>query len=286
MSGLVWCCCSSGRPEMLKRKTLATLERGRFQGSLYVVVPSEEVVTYQQALRDAPVHCIVLHCVKGLVRQRQFFRDQMLPGTEIVFVDDDIEAIKIKTPTGLQHCRNIMGVANYMFELMASREGCFLAGVYPMANRDWMKPTVTEANAYIVGALYFCINDEKLKEPEHDELEDYYRCLSEQAAGRPVLRVNWIGIQTQYWKNAGGMQQDRTTEHRNAMVERLACEFHTLVKRRVRKNGTADLKYLAAPVRWEAAPAPADPEPLPAPSTAAAVPDVSSGLSCPSCQEP
>jgi len=251
MSGLVWCVCSSGRPETLKRKTLATLARGNFHGSLYVVVPSEEVVTYTRALASSDIHCILLHCAKGLVKQRQFFRDQMLPGTEIVFIDDDIEAIKIKTPTGLAHCADVNTLAHAVFEMIAAKPDCLLAGVYPMANRDWMTKTVTEANAYVVGALYFCVNDERLKEAEHDELEDWYRCLSEQAAGRPVLRVNWVGIITQYWKNAGGMQEGRSVEHRTAMVDRLCCEFQTLVKRKIRRDGTVDLKFLAKPVKAE-----------------------------------
>jgi hypothetical protein len=246
---MVWCVCSSGRPEMLKRKTLATLTRGNFTGSLYIVVPSEELIVYSQALATADIHCIVLHCEKGLVKQRQFFREQMLPGTEIVFIDDDIEAIKIKTPTGLQHCTNISAMAHAVFEMIAATPECLLAGVYPMANRCWMTPTVSQANAYVVGAMYFCVNDARLKEPETDELEDWYRCLSEQAAGRPVLRINWIGIITQYWKNAGGMQQDRSVSHREAMVARLAAEFHTLVKQRKRRDGTADLKFLGKPVK-------------------------------------
>jgi len=244
---------------MLKKKTLATLARGNFQGSLFVVVPSEEVSVYSLALAGSPIHCILLHTEKGLVKQRQFFRDQMLPGTEIVWLDDDLEAIKVLTPTGLQHCRNITGLANTVFESMAARDAsgnCLLAGVYPVANRGWQKMTVSEANAYVVGALYFSINDERLKEPEHDELEDYYRCLSEQAAGRPVLRLNWIGITTQYFKNAGGLQQERTAVRRDGMVNRMVAEFPALVKRRLRRDGTPDLKFLEAPVYWEGAPVP------------------------------
>jgi hypothetical protein len=248
MSGMVWCICSSGRPEMLKRKTLATLARGNFEGSVYVVVPSEELAVYSQALATADIHCIILHCQKGLVNQRKYFRDQMLPGTEIVFIDDDIEAIKIKTPTGLKHCTNIVGGAHAVFEMIAATPDCLLAGVYPMANRDWMTTTVAQANAFVVGALYFCINDARLKEPETDELEDWYRCLSEQAAGRPVLRINWIGIITQYWKNAGGMQEENRIIHREGMVARMAAEFHTLVKQRKRRDGKANLMYLAKPV--------------------------------------
>ena len=162
---------------MLVRKTLATLERGGFTGSLYVVVPSEEVVAYQAALKSAPVHCVILHCQKGLTRQRRFFRDQMLPNTEIVFIDDDVEAIKILTAPGkLEHCRNVNLLANFVFQSMVLKD-CPLAGVYPMANRDWMRPTVNDSNAYVVGALYFCLNVESVVEPDQQELEDYARQL-------------------------------------------------------------------------------------------------------------
>jgi hypothetical protein len=244
---------------MLKKKTLATLARGNFQGSLFVVVPSEEVSVYSLALAGSPIHCILLHTEKGLVKQRQFFRSQMLPGTEIVWLDDDLEAIKILTPTGLQHCRNVTALAHFVFESMAARDpsgNCLLAGVYPLANRGWQKLMTSEANAYVVGAMYFSVNDARLLEPENDELEDYYRCLSEQAAGRPVLRLNWVGITTQYFKNAGGLQQERTAAQRDAMVNRLVAEFPALVKRRLRRDGTPDLKFLAAPVYWSGAPVP------------------------------
>jgi len=244
---------------MLVRKTLATLARGNFQGSLFVVVPSAEIAVYHSALVGSPVHTILMHTEKGLVKQRRFFRGQMLPGTEIVWIDDDLEAIKILNPGGLHHCTRLNDLANFVFESMACRDpsgGCLLAGVYPIANRVWMKPKVTESNSYVVGAMYFSINDERLKEPEADELEDYYRCLSEQAAGRPVLRLNWVGIQTQYWKNEGGMQQERTEAKRHAAVHKMVAEFPELVKAKTRRDGKLDLKFLQQAVYWTAAPLP------------------------------
>ena len=274
MSGLVFCCCSSGRAEMLVAKTLRTLQLGNYGGILWLVVPSEEVVTYQQAVSGHPVRCVILHCEKGLVRQRKFFREQQLPGTEIVFIDDDVEAIKVLTPTGLVRCENVVGLANYVFNAMAERgDDCLLAGVYPMCNRDWQSRTVVEANAYVVGALYFCKHDVRLTEPEHDEMEDWYRCLSEQAAGRPVLRFNFIGIQTQYYKNKGGMQADRTAANRQAIVERYASEFYPIVKMVMRPGSRPDLRPRSRAVPSSvqlpvtAAPAPSDDQ-----STASASP--------------
>ena len=240
---------------MLVSKTLRTLQRGNFRDSLYVVVPSDQVAEYQRAVNGNPIHCVILHTEKGLVKQRQFFRD-MMSGMEIVFIDDDIEAIKIKSPNGLSHCANVSLLANYVFQMMANTDDCLLAGVYPMANRTWMKPTVFTANSYVVGALYFCRNDQRLLEPHLDECEDWGRQLNEQAAGRPVLRLNFVGVVTQYWKNAGGLQDTRNDEIRNMVVDYYCNQYSSIVKKRVRRDGHTDIQFINRPVTWREAPLP------------------------------
>lgn len=278
MSGTVWCCCSAGRPELLLKKTIATLTRGNFGGSLFVVVPSDELVAYATALQGSPIHTILWHTERGLTKQRAFFRSKMLPGTEIVFIDDDVEAIKIKTPTGLEHCRRVDALADFVFQAMTYRgDDCLLAGVYPVANRDWMANAVSENNAYIVGALYFLRNDDRIVEPAEQELEDYARQLSEQAAGRPTLRFNWIGIQTQYFKNPGGLQVTRTGALRSSVVNALVAQYPTIVKRRLRRDATPDLKFLGRPTFWSAAPSPSI-----SPATASAAPAAPSAPDAPS----
>jgi len=282
MSGLVWCCCSAGRPEMLLKKTIATLARGNFGGSLFVVVPSDELVAYATALQGSPIHTILWHAERGLTRQRAFFRSNMLPGTEIVFIDDDVEAIKVKTLTGAEHVRRIDALADFVFQAMTYRgDDCLLAGVYPVANRDWMKNTVSENNAYIVGAMYFLRNDDRVVEPDEQELEDYARQLSEQAAGRPTLRFNWIGIQTQYFKNAGGLQVTRNGALRSRVVNELVAEYPSIVKRRLRNDATPDLKFLKHSTFWSAAPFPSISH-----ATASAAPAAPSAPDAPSDQLP
>ena len=272
---------------MLVKKTIATLARGNFRTSLFVVVPDDEVALYEPVLRTAPIHCILLHTERGLTRQRKFFRDRMLPGTEIVFIDDDVEAVKIKTPTGLQHCWNLDALAGFVFQAMTYHsDDCLLAGVYPVANRDWMAPTVSTKNAYIVGAMYFLRNDERVVEPEEQELEDYARQLAEQAAGRPTLRFNWIGIQTQYFKNPGGLQDTRTGALRSRVVNAMVAQYPSIVKRRLRNPGAIpDLKFLERAVFWDDAPIPsvsAAPSPSTDPATASAAPVAPSEPDAPS----
>ena len=271
MSGLVWACCSAGRSDLLVKKTLSTLARGNFSGSLYVIVPSDELQTYQAAVASAPIHCILLHCGRGLVRQRAHFRSMMLPGTEIVWIDDDIEAIKIRTPSGLEHARNLDALAEFVFNSMAAHpDKPRLAGVYPMTNALFQKASVASRYAYVVGALYFQVHDDTDPEPDEDEMEDWARCLGEHAVGRPVLRFNWIGIQTQYWKNPGGLQTLRTDAKRAAAVKRLAELYSPLVKVMTRRNGKPDLKFIKPTEYWEGGTPDSDsalPESTPVPPT-------------------
>jgi hypothetical protein len=256
MNRPVWCCCSAGRSNLLVSKTLRTLARGNFTGSLYLIVPSEQVADYQRAVAGNPIHCVILHTEKGLVKQRKFFRDMMPGRTPIMWCDDDLEAIKIKTHDGLHHCENLDGLAELMYGTIVAAQGCLLGGVYPLCNRSWMKPTVSQNNAYCAGALYMTINDERLRECDTDECEDYYRQLSEQAAGRPVLRFNFVGIQTQYWKNPGGLQDNRSESHRAEVVERLCSEFSSIVRKRFRRDGKPDFKFLERATTWSAPSAP------------------------------
>lgn len=248
MSGLVFACCSAGRPQMLVDKTLRTLVRANYTGILWLVVPHAEVVAYQTAVSGHAITCMIVPCEKGLTKQRRHFRSTMLPGTEIVFIDDDVEAIKIRLPHGMSHVTNITLLANHVFQEMHNADA-LLAGVYPMCNYDWMKPTVSRRNAYVVGALYFCINDDRLVEPEESEMEDWDRCLAETAADRPVLRFNWVGIQTKYWGNAGGLQDTDRDAARAGVIDALATKYD-FVKKFVRRNGKPDIKFRSHPVQW------------------------------------
>ena len=222
------------------------LSRSGFVGSLYVVVPHEEVATYVTALNGAPVHCILIGAQKGLVHQRKHARS-LFPGlTEMVFVDDDVTAIKMKLAGQYSRVGNIHAIVDYCFEWLSATNSV-LWGVYPIANGLFMKERLAVGNCYVVGAFYGIINDNRLKEPEVDECEDLVRQLSEQAAGRPPLRFDCFGIETRYFKNAGGMQQDRKKEVRESVVATLVDNYSSIVKLKRRKEGQADVAFLQRP---------------------------------------
>lgn len=240
----VYCCCSAGRPSLILKKTLKTLVTLGFNRILWLIVPSEEVEIYQAATKDHPIHMNILGADKGLVKQRKYFRMIMPPGTQIVFIDDDIQAIKTVTAEGTLVNANLEAVTNYIFKTMLER-GSLLAGVYPVANRSWQNFKVVQS-AFVIGAFYCIINDDRMLEPEEiDTCEDWARCLGEIDSGRPVLRFNFCGIQTKYFNTDSGGIPDlgRITRHQTSITS-LTERYPYLVKRIIKRNGRPDLKIL------------------------------------------
>jgi len=242
---IVWVCCSSGRPEMLKSKTLQTLANCGFNETLIVCVPHEEMAVYSAALKDHMV--ILIGAAKGLVKQRKHVRDMWPPGQEMVFIDDDISRIKFLAGDRVHPVANIHALVDTFFQHIHHMDGPLMWGVYPMVNRDWMKMREAVGNCYIVGAFYGIVNDHRLLEPEVDEMEDWARSLAEQKAGRAPVRFEWVGIDTRYFKNAGGMQQERKAEVRMEVCKTLAEKYADIVKIKIRKEGQLDLKCLQKP---------------------------------------
>jgi len=229
---------------MLKAKTLQTLTNCGFNGNLFVCVPHQEMVEYTRALSEHMV--ILVGAEKGLVKQRKHIRNMWPPGQEIVFIDDDISRIKFLSDGAVHPVANINALVDMFFQQLHHMETPLMWGVYPMVNRDWMKMREAVGNCYIVGAFYGIINDPRLEEPEVDEMEDWSRSLSEQKAGRPPVRFEWVGIDTRYFKNAGGMQQERKPEVRMTICKSLVEKYPDIVKIKIRKEGP-DLKCLQKP---------------------------------------
>jgi hypothetical protein len=241
---IVWACCSSGRPEMIKTKTLLTLANCGFTGDLFICVPHEEVATYTIALKGYPI--ILIGAQKGLVNQRKHIRSLWPPGQEIVFIDDDISRLKFLAGGKVHPVANINALVDMCFQTIHHLESPLMWGVYPMVNRDWMKMREAIGNCYVPGGFYGIINDPRLEEPEVDEMEDWARCLSEQAAGRPPVRFEWVGFVTRCFLPPGNGGMQRSKEERTRVCQALATKYPDLVKIKSRKEGL-DLKCLKKP---------------------------------------
>ena len=232
--------CSAGRARLLRDKTLVALHRGRFTGELHIVVPFDEVLEYTMVcgayrIWGAP---------KGLCRQRQFARNLFGREEEIVFMDDDITAVKAKVGGELWRV-DLNDMFSACFAVMKEVKAS-MWGVYPVCNRDWMSNTIDCDNAYVVGALYGIVNSIP-PEGDDDEKEDWERQLKLMLAGGKAIRFREFGIITRYWRgDTGGIQ--RTEEATRRIVDRLVEKYPGYVKPVVRRNGKLDLKFVGRPV--------------------------------------
>ena len=245
------CVCSSKRHYSIIKKTLTTLRKAGINTSpetdivVNIVVPYEEIANYDEVLLSSPVSYRVIGSEKGLVKQRQTMRSLTPEGEKILFIDDDIDAIKVKAGDKLYPLKNILELADYAFSNLGDS---LLWSVYPITNYLFMKHQISVGNCYCVGAFYGIINDPRLKEPEIDECEDFARQLAEQAAGRPPIRVDFVGLQTRYYKNSGGLQQARDMNVRVSIINTLEDSYPTIVKQFLKK-GIPDLKFLQRSVK-------------------------------------
>jgi len=263
------CICSSKRHTSIIKKTLSTLRRANVT-EVTIVVPHEELETYRAALEHAPILTLLIGSEKGLVKQRKKFRSIVPEGDRILFIDDDISAIKVKGPDRLYHLTNLHALADLAFSLLGDS---LLWSVYPITNFLFMKHQVARGNCYCVGAMYGIINDPRLKEPEIDECEDYARQLSEQSQGRPPIRLDFVGLQTLYYKNKGGMQQERNPAIRQSAILNLEEWYPSMVKAVLPKNLIPDLRFRQRSVKE---PVTAVPASLTAQSIVAILPSLSS----------
>jgi len=255
---VVWACCSSKRTEMIRKKTLRTLTRGNFTGTLTLCVPFEELEEYRAALDADKENRIAIQLIgseKGLIRQRQTVRDMLPIGQRIMFIDDDIAAIKLIRDGVFGHATDLEAIVEDCFNQLPP--DCLLWGCYPVANRGWMKNRIAIGTALVVGAFYGCINDPRLKEPDAlDDCEDFARQLLEITEGRKPQRFEWMGIDTVFFKNPGGIHQgptDTQFKKRADAVKTLCEKYPSLIRRKVRRADAAlpDLAFSVKPSHLE-----------------------------------
>ena len=101
---------------------------------------------------------------------------------------------------------------------MCTEQNIFLWGVYPLDNGYFMTNKITTDLRFIVGPMWGMIN-RHLPELKLtiDEKENTERTLQHWTIDGAVLRFNNIGIDTNYYKNKGGMQNEGKNRKEEAL---------------------------------------------------------------------
>jgi hypothetical protein len=250
---------SYNRPEMIQSKTLALLHQHNIPVNKIkiFVADKDQAILYKNKI---PKHLYseIIIGVLGLKNQRNFIMDYYKEGQHIVQLDDDLEKImelEIKTVDGQDNdkkrilipIRDLDGFIKEAFRICVSK-GIYLWGVYPLANERFMFPRMTTDLRFIVGPMWGIIN-RHLPELKLtiDEKENAERTLQHYTIDGAVLRFNYVGIQTKYYKNKGGMQNEGKNRKDEALksVYYLHKKYPQLTKIYLgKKSGIPEIKMI------------------------------------------
>jgi hypothetical protein len=236
------------RAETLRDKTLTVLkEYGIPKAKIHVFVAnSEEKNTYKATLD--PNTYGHLHIAKpGMAAVRNYITGFFKIGQPIFNMDDDIRGFIEYSATARRHERKLKCLTTAILNGFreARRTGFRLFGFYPVANGYFMKDKPpTEDLRYIIGSVWGIINP-GLSELRVtiDDKEDYLRSVMMYLLDGGVLRFGNVAPQSAYYKEPGGMQEERTMTRISASAEAMVSAFPDLVKINLtKKSGMPEVR--------------------------------------------
>ena len=250
------------------------------------VANQEEYDLYNKTINKQLYNKLIIGVI-GLKNQRNFIMKYYPEGTHIVQMDDDLDnivelvitkknkssrqqnhtnnitnnkvfnksgkSIKSSIKSGKSSIKSIKPITNLDKFIIKAFNICndnkiFLWGVYPLINAYFMTDKITKDLRFIVGPMWGMINrhrqDLKLT---IDEKENSERTLQYWVADGAVLRFNYIGIDTKYYKNKGGMQSEEKNRKEEALksVYYLNKMYPTLTKISLtKKSGMPEIKMV------------------------------------------
>lgn len=181
-------------------KTLATLERhGIPKEMIRIYVVPEEVELYKQTC--AGYELVVGK--KGLVAQRQFIIDSYPEGTQLVFMDDDIDEIDLSFTK-----YSLLEFIHHAFQCCYECNS-YLWGVYPVFNPFYRvgREEMSTGLHFIIGCMYgICVRhseDLKIKYMVHGNKDDVEQSIRHYIKDGTVLRFNHVGVKTTFFAKGG-----------------------------------------------------------------------------------
>ena len=262
---------SFNRPDIIQSKTLALLNRHNINPQKIIIfVANQEQYDLYKAKVPAILYGNLVIGVLGLKNQRNFIMDYYPEGTHIVQMDDDLDKIvelvvtrkslgmekeigkgigtrRSSTRKTVKPITNLDEFIKNAFRI-CKEKGIFLWGVYPLSNARFMTPKVTTDLRFIVGPMWGTINRHR---PDLrltiDEKENAERTLQHWVIDHKVLRFNGVGIETKYYKNKGGMQNEGKNRKEEALksVYYLHQKYPQLTKIYLgKKSGVPEIKMI------------------------------------------
>lgn len=225
-------------------KTL--LDGGVSHTKIHIFVANkDEYNKYHQALPLGSYYKIIIGKL-GISNQRQFMIKYFMEGTNVLFIDDDVESIDKLNKSGTKFIEMKRGtnelhsfISHAFF--LCKRYNIFLWGIYPVRNTFFMKPrpTLTFDLRFILGTFYgTVIRHSKDLKTSVVEKEDVENSILHFIKDRKILRFEKITLKTKFFNPNGGLgsfQQRLKTHEYSAKF--LFHKYPQYGRIKIRKNG-------------------------------------------------
>lgn len=248
MHNIVFVVPSYRRAEAFASKTLQTLKRNRVDPrTIYCFLsdPSEKDKYISQCkITDSEYIPNFIDSVPTLAGNRNFIVSHFQEGQKIVWCDDDLVAINFRKDE-----KTLVETSDFLKHIDDAFSACkekssWIWGIYAASNPFFMKDTIGEGLYYIIGSCYGTINRHSdVAMVGLEDKEDFERTLKYYDNDGIVLRLNYLTVESAYYKEPGGMQETRTTERIDESAKYLAAKYPNYCTYYVRKTtGHAELR--------------------------------------------
>jgi hypothetical protein len=218
------------RAETLRDKTLQVLKEHKIPAErIHVFVATPEERERYAATLESGTYGKLIVAIPGMAAVRNFITEYYPVGQQIVNMDDDIKGFLEFSETARRHEMPLRDLDKFIREAFAesAKTGFRLWGIYPVPNGFFMRAGAPTTDLkYIIGAFWGITNPGiDVLRVTIDDKEDYLRSILYYKADGAVVRLNNVSAKSSYYKEAGGMQEERTKERVEKSARWLVKEY-------------------------------------------------------------
>ena len=248
MNNYVFAVPSYRRAYAFATKTLQTLKRNGIDPKEIYCFLSDPLEKNQYvaacAANDPEYLPTFVDSVPTLASNRNFIAKYFDEGQKIIWCDDDLVAINFR-----QDEKNLVETTNFLKYIdeafnACEEKGSWIWGIYAASNPFFMKDNIGEGLYYIIGSCYGTINrHHDVAMVTLEDKEDFERTLKYYDHDGIVLRLNFLTVESAYYKEPGGMQETRTKQRIDESAKFLANKYPNYCTYYIRKTtGHAELR--------------------------------------------
>ncbi len=231
------------RPETIKNKTLKLLSKYNIDKkkiTVFVANKQEEKI-YKDSI-GAEYKIVV--GVPTIGKQRNFIEKYYKQGTNLMMFDDDIDSVMRKSVTKLIELEDLEKDVIYKGFKTCEITGAKTFGIYAAGNPYFMKHRIYTKLCYIIASMFgVVVEHDPFLERVTNHGEDYEYSIRQYIKNKVLVRLDYLTVKSNYYKEAGGLQTIRTSEYVYNSIYQIQSMFPQYCKMYIRKStGNAELR--------------------------------------------